>query len=46
MFIKNMAAFHSEPGGRRMQKKKKREEKERMFVLNKQRQVEFVYAQI
>lgn len=44
MFIKNMAAFHSEPGGRRMQKKRK--EKESMFVLNKQRQVEFVYAPI
>lgn len=39
MFIKNMAAFHSEPCGRR-------KHKESLFVLNKQRQEEFVYTQI
>lgn len=38
MFIKNMAALHSEPGGKRKHKEGM------MFVLSKQRQEEFIYT--
>lgn len=43
MFMKNMAAFHSH---NRVAKRNAKKENEGMFVLNKQRQEEFVYTQI
>lgn len=46
MFIKNIAAFHSQPSGRRMQKQRAKKENEGMFVLNKQRKEKFVYTKI
>lgn len=39
MFIKSMAALHSEPGGRR------KDTEGVMFVFNKQRHGEFIYTQ-
>lgn len=49
MFMKNMAAFHSHnrvAGGCKRKKRNAKKENEGMFVLNKQRQEEFVYTQI